>query len=327
MKQLLIILSLFCLLFAQQADKMLHPDVRDSLLEEYDQFFPILGRQVLERGFALPNPAGVNLLFMRVVQPVAIDGIKLGTNNIPMQEVTFLEFPNTISTVNTLNARFDLWVLPFLNIYGMVGNGWTNTSVDISINGTDSLDFNSTVDQTGFYWGGGLTGAIAIKKNFLSVDANWAWTKLDKMDEPVRAGITGIRVGRNFRFENDRSFALWGGTMNQRLKSETLGSIGLAEALPPEIGDKLTSREYQNELWYKVLPQDQKDIVDDFVTEIDERYNSAVVNYSLEKSLERPWSMLLGCSYDINKNWGARMEANFIGRFSIMGNIYFRFKI
>ena len=60
---------------ARERWQKLTPDERDSVLANYYNVFPLLGRQAIERGFDLPKPFGINAL----VAPELSD---LGAGNV-----------------------------------------------------------------------------------------------------------------------------------------------------------------------------------------------------------------------------------------------------
>lgn len=306
---------------AQNPDLALTDAERDSTLKNYDQIFPIWGKQAAEKGFDLPHPVGVTINGLYMNQNILISNLGLSSGENPTQSVDFIKFKDNTSKISTLNARFDLWVFPFLNIYSYVGQGWTNTEVEIS----EPIEFVSSVDQPGQYFGLGITGAMGIKNNWLSVDANWSWAFLEKLKDPVRARIIGIRYGRTFKLGGKKRLAVWIGTMNQKFESITEGQIAISEALPPETLDKL--EDYQNSDWYQNLDQGQKIIADQLMEEILNRYDTAKINYRIDKAPANPWNLLIGANLEINKNWQVRAEAGLINRYSILAAVNYRFKL
>ncbi len=104
---------------------------RDSLLKDYDQIFPIWGRKALERGFQTPLPLGFNVGFYSMRQDIEISNLGIGFNK-PAQPVSFITFEGASARLDLVNARMDLWLFPFLNVYGIVGTGSGTTTVRIA---------------------------------------------------------------------------------------------------------------------------------------------------------------------------------------------------
>ena len=71
-------------------------------------------------------------------------GIKTDDVDIPLTPVDFIKFGNSDNRAISYNVRPDLWVLPFLNVYGIFGTGNTNTAVRFLLG---DQEIESVVDQ------------------------------------------------------------------------------------------------------------------------------------------------------------------------------------
>jgi len=172
-----------------------------------------------------------------------------------------------------------------------------------------------------------VTGAFGIRRNFVSVDANWTWTKLEKLDEAVRGRVLSLRFGRTLRLDGQKRLAFWVGAMNVKLKTETRGSLTLAEAVPPETveGIRTFLENIDQTPWYQGLPPAQQVVVDQLVQRmLSSNAGSIQVNYRINKAPADPWNMLVGSNFDFNKRWSARAEVGFIGRFSVLTSLVYR---
>jgi len=317
------LLGLAAPLRGQNPDLQLTQAERDSVLANYHNVFPLLGRQAIERGFDLPKPLGLNVVGVWVDQGIDIDALGLSTGSDPVVPIEAVKFGDNRSTVLTTNLRADLWVLPFLNVYGMGGIARANTTVEV----TEPISFTSSVDQTGQYLGVGLTGAFGIKRYFTVVDVNWAWTDLEKLDDPVRSRVLSMRLGRSFKVSPKNRLNLWAGTMNVKFATETSGSILLAEAIPPETLEKIRSRieNVEQQEWYQALPPAQKAAVSRITDALlSGDYSDVVVNYQLDKAPATKWNLLLGTNLDVGKRWSFRTEVGLIGRYSVLLNVVYR---
>jgi hypothetical protein len=310
-------------LHAQNPDLMLSQAERDSILETYDNFFPIFGRQAIERGFDLPKPFGINVVTMYANQGIDISNLALSTGDNPKVPFDVIGFGDSKSTVGTANLRGDLWVLPFLNVYGMAGVATANTTVEV----VTPVAFESSVDQTGDYLGVGLTGAFGIKRYFGVADMNWTWSSFEKLDEAVRGRVTSLRFGRTLRLSSTKRLSYWVGAMHMKFATETNGSILLGDAISDEsteaIRDQLENIE--NSEWYQGLGPGQKAIVDEVVARLlDSGLGDVTINYGIEKAPSDPWNMLFGGNFDFNKRWTIRTEFGVIDRFTFLLNAVYR---
>ncbi len=296
---------------------------------EYDYIFPIWGKDVVKRGFNIPYPVGLNLIGMYITQPINISELQLSLNDGALTPVPVVKFGSNSSTVLTTNFRADLWLFPFLNVYGMYGVAQANTTVEL----TSPAQFTSSVDQPGQYYGVGLTTAFGIWDHWGSVDVNWAWADLEKLSEPVLTNVIGLRFGHTFPL-NDKGMKLaaWVGMMSANVASVTDGSILISDALPQEVLDALEefSEGYQESEWYQNLQRWQQAAVDELMQRLSESDNpllNSTVNYNINKALAVPTNMLLGAQWEINKEWVLRAEAGLFGRWSAMLNLNYRFRI
>ena len=302
----------------------------DSAVVEYDYLFPIFGKEVVARGFDIPYPVGVNVLGMFMTQPIEVNDLQLSFGEgAELQPVPFIQFGESTSTIANGSLRLDLWLFPFLNVYGMAGVAQSNTTVVL----TSPLEMESSVDQQGQFYGFGFTTAFGVWDHWASVDLNWAWADLEKLSAPVRTRILGVRMGHTFDL-NDRGMKLaaWVGLMNGNIESVTDGSIKLNEALPQDVFDRIDEilDGYQDTEWYQDLPNWQQAAVDALVQQLDdtsEDRRNAPVNYNINKALAQPTNLLLGAQWEINKEWVLRTEAGMIGRWSIMLNLNYRFRL
>ena len=227
--------------YANTKIKTKNESYTDSLKQvEYNYTFPILGQGAYKKGFDIPYPAGIMGNYMWLKQNIVIDNLQLGLKNderdIPLTDVNFIQFGDNVNTSYSLNVRPDLWILPFLNVYGILGYGESNTEVNI----VAPIEFLSIVDQSLNTAGFGVMGAGGIGPIWFSVDANWTWSKPALLDSPVLVNVLGLRMGHTFKFKNkpERNIALWAGAMSMKMSSETSGEIKLIDALPPEVWER-----------------------------------------------------------------------------------------
>jgi hypothetical protein len=306
---------------AQNPDLALSKAERDSILAHYRNRFPIWGRKAIERGFDLPYPVGLSVNGVWARQNIDITNLSLSTGDNPVVPIEIVKFGDVTAPVLTANLRADLWLFPFLNLYGFGGHAWVSTDVSL----VEPVTFNTKVDQEGSYVGFGTTATMGIKHNWLAFDVNWAWTQTEKLDEPVRTRIFGIRFGRAQKLTGTHRLALWIGAMKQTLNSTTKGSIDLSEVIAGG-GSGSGLGDYQNSAWYEQLTPAQKLVIDAIARRLEGIDPSDVtVNYHLDKSTSDPWNMLVGVSYEFNKRWQARVEPGFIGRTQVLVQVNYRF--
>lgn len=314
--------------------KTKHEAYKDSLKQvEYNYTFPILGKGAYKKGFDIPYPAGLMANYMWMRQNLIFDNMQLGIKtdelDIPLTPVDFIEFGENINTSYAYNVRPDLWILPFLNVYGIFGGGQSTTEVNL----TAPVPLYSNVQQGLTTAGVGIMGAGGIGPVWFSIDANFTWSKPDLLDKPVQVNVLGIRLGHTFVFKNkpQSNIAIWGGAMSMTMNSETAGEIQLIDALPPEAWDRRDEIVDNYYDWYNnVATPPQKIVADRVLTPIVERIEAAdgdtIIRYGMDKQVESRWNGTIGAQYQFNKRWMFRTEAGLIGnRKSFLVSLNYRF--
>ena len=307
----------------------------DSIKQvKYDYIFPILGQKVYKAGFDIPYPIGVMGNYIWLDQGVDISNMQLGlktnTQDIPLTNVDeFISFGDNTNTAYSVNIRPDIWVFPFLNVYGIFGYGSSTTSVEL----VTPVPFRSTVEQNISTTGFGFMGAFGIGPVWTSVDMNWTWNKPELLDRAVLVRGIGIRVGKTFTFNQhpDRNVAFWAGAMRVKMESSTVGQIRLGDALPPEVWDRADEFVARYEDWYNGLPAIVQGRVDqsplpDIVDRIDQADGDAIIRYGMDKQVKELWNGVFGAQVQFSKRWMFRTEWGLIGdRKSALASVNYRF--
>jgi hypothetical protein len=306
----------------------------DSLKQvEYNYTFPILGQGAYKKGFDIPYPAGIMGNYMWMKQNLVFENLQLGLKtdqvDIPLTDVGFVQFGENTNTSYSINVRPDLWILPFLNVYGIFGYGESHTEVNVIA----PVNLLSIVDQSLRTAGFGVMGAGGIGPVWFSIDANWTWSKPELLDKPVLVNVLGLRLGHTFKFKHkpESNIALWAGAMGMQMSSDTSGEIKLIDAISPEAWERKDEivNNYYN--WYdnEATPA-QKIVADQILTPIVEKIDNAdgesIVRYGMDKQVQQKWNGTLGIQYQLNKRWMLRSEVGFIGnRKSILASLNYRF--
>jgi len=214
-----------------------HQAYTDSLKQvQYDNILPIWGQKAYQKGFDIPYPTGIMVNYVYVKQGLIIDNMRLGIKSdnldVPLTDVDFIEFGENFTTASTVMVRPDVWLFPFLNVYGLLGYGTSTTEVNLKF----PISLQSVVEQEVRTTGIGITVAAGLGPVWLALDGNVTWNKPELLEDPVRVETFGVRFGHNFVNKNKpyRNIGLWVGAMSISLGSNTVGEIKLSDALPPE---------------------------------------------------------------------------------------------
>lgn len=256
----------------------------------WSDFLPIWGKAACQQGYVLPRPFGVSLGFMHQDQPfdvgnVVVNGIDVKTPGLAVVN----EVQNEESTVT---LRLDAWILPFWNVYGILGRTEGDADgpllVDLApifpglcklADNNCQVDTKFKLDYTADVAGLGTTIAGGYKSFFGMMDINRTTANLDISTSDAEATVFSSRIG-------------WNGQLG--------GFTGV--------------------LWVGAMYQDIEQTLD---LEIDIGKNT--VDVEIDQSTAEPWNYLIGGQWDINRSFAVLAEFGFGERSSQMLNITYRF--
>jgi hypothetical protein len=336
--------------------------LKDSIIAKpYPYSLPIWGAKAAARGYDLPYSAGISLNYFTQESDLIIQDLYVGFNNGPMYDLDeIIRFNNSIARADVLSLRPDIWVLPFLNIYGIFGKANSSTEINAGVWIPDAnnvwsevTSFSSTAKFEAVSAGFGMTPTIGVGGGWMALDMNVVWTDVSALDKPVFTFVFGPRLGKSFKFKKERNLAVWAGGFRVKFSSATTGSLLLSEVLPvdnlqPKVDAGLAKvAEGQAKVdgwWNGLAPPEQKNPVNiakhetadralqtagNLFNSMDAALNddqSASVQYSLNKSLKDMWNFVLGSQYQINKHFMIRAEYGFLGsRTQFMTGLQYRF--
>ena len=167
---------------------------------------PLMGDLARERGIELPLPLGAGAVFYHLSRDIVVSDVRIGRNGAPVQSVSQYAKLGSRADVNNLNLKLDAWLLPFVNLYAIVGYVWnqSSTRVDVALppllpNGpTRRYVLEVPTRMEGSVAGLGMTLAGGYGPYFMTYDINVAQADLG-FDDRFKAVITSIRGGWNGR--------------------------------------------------------------------------------------------------------------------------------
>jgi hypothetical protein len=335
----------------------------DSLKKtEYPYVLPIWGDKATERGFDLPYSAGLSVQYLWQKQDLLIENLFIGFNNGPQYNLDeIVRFENSVSEASGINFRPDVWVFPFLNVYGIFAKSKPSTTVGFGIWVPDStavwkevFSASTVAEFDAISVGFGLTPTIGVGGGFLALDMNFTWTDVDALDKPAFSFIFDPRFGKSFKLKKpEQSVALWVGGFRWSINAGTDGSLPLSDLFSiPDLGAKVDQGfvkvenvQLQVDAWWSGLSSlEQNNPVNkakyetanralsaagNFLNAADAAVNNIVnstVQYSLDKSPKLKWNFIVGGQFQYNKHWMIRGEYGFLGsRQQFFTGIQYRF--
>ncbi len=336
----------------------------DSLKHsEYPYALPIWGAKATARGFSLPYSAGLSVQYFGQRSDIVIENLMVGFNHGPMYDLDGLvRFDETRAISDGLSLRPDVWIFPFLNVYGIFGQSKASTEVGYGIWLPDSTGqeqeiaaFATSVDFDATTFGFGITPTIGVGGGWMALDMNFTWTDIPQLDDPASAFVFDPRVGKSFRLGNDpnENINFWVGGFRLKINTGTTGSIPLSDALPIDQWqatvdqgvEQVTARNAEVEAWWDALSPEQqanpfyraryeaaKSAIEraaGFLQAADQAVanaSSSSVQYSLDKRPEDMWNLIVGGQYQMSKSWMFRAEVGFLtSRTHVIAGAQYRF--
>jgi hypothetical protein len=339
---------------------------KDSLKAtiDYPYSLPILGEKAAKAGYQLPYSAGVGLNYLWTDAELVIENLSIGFNHGPLYNLNeIVRFDKSSSTVQALNFRPDIWLFPFLNVYGVIAKGTPSTEVNFGVyvpdadgNWTRAATFNTKADFQATTYGFGLTPTIGVKGGWIALDMNFTWNDIAQLSKPAFAYVFGPRFGKTFKFKKaDSNVAFWVGGFRLALNTGTAGSLDLTELMDTNgLQEKVTAgletvdqKQANVDTWWTGLtPLEQAKPSNvakhesanraiaragEFLGSLDAALNDeqhASVQYSLDKRPKNMWNFLVGTQYQISKSWMLRGEFGFLAsRTQFIGGLQYRFPL
>lgn len=170
--------------------------------KRWSSFLPLMAEEAQMRGYELPLPFGISTTFLFLQRDVEVKSVKVSRGNAPLRAVDdFLAIDVATTTYNAM-ARFDAWLLPFLNLYFLAGYTTTDSAVDLTVDlgRLGSATVSASGASQGPTYGGGGTIAGGYGSFFGSLDAVYAIADIDTLDDKINALIIMMRAGWNGSF-------------------------------------------------------------------------------------------------------------------------------
>jgi hypothetical protein len=258
--------------------------------DRWSNFLPIWGKAACQQGYVLPRPFGVSLGYMHMDQPFDVGGIWVNGIDVKTPGVAVVNEVDNEGT--TLTLRLDAWILPFWNVYGLLGHIEGEATGPLTANlapifptlcklpgNNCQLDTTFDLDYDADVLGFGTTIAGGYKDFFGMLDINTTTANLNISTKDAEATVFSSRIGWNGKLGGFAG-VLWVGAMYQDIE-QTL-------VLESDIGTSLVSVE-------------------------------------IEQSVAEPWNYLIGGQWDINRSVAVLAEFGFGERSSQMVNVTYRF--
>ncbi|TNJ47216.1 hypothetical protein KFZ70_04505 [Tamlana fucoidanivorans] len=123
-----------------QSDLLAHNSNTETLIGSLGGALPLMGKSARKLGYHLPRPIGISVFNHNQSQTLQFTDLSIGFNSpdlVSIKELFNLQKSTVDQTTHITMVKGDVWLLPFLNIMGLVGHG-VNT-IDGSLFLSDEL--------------------------------------------------------------------------------------------------------------------------------------------------------------------------------------------
>jgi hypothetical protein len=275
----------------------------------WDHKLPFMAQKVIDMGYDLPPPFGVTVLYTDIEQDQVLENLEVGFSGGAKEPYEWVDFQNAVSFTDTWQLLGDMWVLPFLNVFGFIGDLKGDVALDVLLDGNGMLEqlkvdcgrpgnlvlCNLLQDQlfelpitskfSGKNYGFGFNLAGGWKGFFFTAPVSFSWADMDTTEVSGGAVISASpRVGRLIKLGNAGNLGVYvgGSYLDSNLSAD--GSLAIPET-------------------------------------------DVTIDYTIDQSNLDRWAGILGANWDINGRWSLMAEYNgfFGSRKSWIGSVAFRF--
>jgi hypothetical protein len=182
----------------------------------------------------MQKPFGVSFLSLNVGETLDVNNLSLSIGGQPVPPGA-VSLQSVTHITHIAGVTGDVWLLPFVNVHGLVGHLWGSAN-DITPTIMPGLlppgvTIPPTQEFTGTTYGGGVTFAIGYKRMFATYDITYMTSQVDLLDNNVGALVQAVRGGVKLGSGKFRS-TLYTGALHEDIRS-TLTGTGLIPGLNP----------------------------------------------------------------------------------------------
>ena len=194
-----------------------------------NKYTPLFMKDMVGEGdFFAPWGVGVDIFTMN--QPYSIKSLQFELPGVGDIDPSTIDVKNN---VQNYDVKLDVWVTPFLNVFGLIGRVSAHTYVDlgnVTIPGLPVALPTLPVSYDGTVYGGGVNLVYGTDRWFAALNNTWTSTSLSgDFDSSVSSYTAQPRVGVIVD-----GWTLWGGGMYLDTTEKHSGTISLpVPGLPP----------------------------------------------------------------------------------------------
>jgi hypothetical protein len=209
------------------------PDAPAAPAPEKERWLPLLAEEARKSGYELPLPFGAGVVITGLDnRAIEVTDVRIGLRGEPVSVSEFVDLGST-SRVFNANLKFDAWLLPFMNVYALLGyvhnESTSHALVTVPrpgpIPGVVQSEKTVETELDGMIGGLGMTLAGGWREFFMVADVSYVQTDLG-FDDEFTALIASVRTGWNGKL-NDLPVQLWLGVGNWDTAATAKGHVDI----------------------------------------------------------------------------------------------------
>ncbi|GAM61675.1 hypothetical protein JCM19232_5976 [Vibrio ishigakensis] len=270
-----------------------HISTSETTNPNWDRPLPFYAQDVIDKGFSLPLPFGVSIIYADTYQRMSITDLEAGMSwrGNGTRPIEFVTFDNNYSHSQSPQLKLDAWVFPFMNVFATVGkvNGIAHVEFDMDGNtlvgnsGADcsglftppvcrlqdkSVTVPLDVDLDGWNYTLGTVLAAGWQDYFLAIPASVSYVDMKNAKAEELVINVSPRIGKQFHLKDSTSLDVY------------LGASYLDSTLT-----------IKGQHYFKT-----------------DALEGEHINYKIKQENLDKWMGLIGASYNFNRSWALQAE-------------------
>ena len=185
----------------------------------WERHLPVFGEDFREQGIRILPPFGFSFVASYFKQDIFVDNIRIGGLDLGDD----VRVPKSTQTSRNLFFRADMFVLPFLSVYGLVGHSAVESETQI-VAAPFNIDRSAKRDFGGPLFGGGAALPLQYENVFVLFDGGFTFADTGAGENATRTTLFATRAGYRFHF-GDTSASLYLGTLMMNYRQTVQSSL------------------------------------------------------------------------------------------------------
>ncbi|HWU43643.1 MAG TPA: hypothetical protein VN132_09405 [Bdellovibrio sp.] len=213
----------------QPYPEMFLKDREKSEKRVWEWSLPFYAQQVIDKGFSLPRPYGLSLVFTHLNQAVRLHELELAFRpDQPLKPIKIVDLSGANADNVTWQAKIDSWIYPFLNAFALLGVVKGTGVVPIAVDAGAALESiapgycathpdqcdkvitaSAPIKFNGVNFGLGVIVAAGIQNFFFAMPVTYVITETNVSTENVYSFNMIPRFGYNILSSKSGKFGVY----------------------------------------------------------------------------------------------------------------------